>query len=242
MAGRKKIALSWSGGKDSSLALHEIQQRGDFEVVSLLTSIADEYQRISHHGVREELLDQQAAAIDLPLDKIYLPVRPAQPCTNEIYEEIMRDAMLNYKRRGIDTVAFGDIFLEDLRVYRERNLAKVDMHGHFPIWRRDTGELVQTFIDLGFRAYISCAEAKLGESFAGRAIDRELLEDLPEDVDPCGEYGEYHSFVYAGPIFRHPLEVTVGEVVCRDTRWYADLLTGGSSTTRGTQEVKIPPV
>ena len=244
MAVREKIVLSWSGGKDSSLALHEIRQSGRYEVVALLTSVADEYDRISHHGVRSELLELQARAVDLPLDKIYLPVRPAQPCTNAVYEDIMREAMLRYRDQGVHQVAFGDIFLEDLRAYREQNLAKVDMTGHFPLWKRETAALARRFIELGFRAYISCAESKLGETFAGRAIDQSLLDDLPADVDPCGEYGEYHSFVYAGPIFRHPLEVEVGEVVCRETRWYADLLPSGGASEQsgGSPEVKIPPI
>jgi uncharacterized protein (TIGR00290 family) len=135
-------------------------------------------------------------------------------------------------------VAHGDIFLEDLRAYREKNLARLGMRGVFPLWKRDTSELIETFIGSGFKAYLSCVEGKLGESFAGRAIDAKLIDDLPEGIDPCGEYGEFHSFVYDGPIFRKPLDVVVGEVVCRDTRYYADLLPAGSSVAA----TEIPPV
>lgn len=218
---KKKIVLSWSGGKDSSLALHALREQGEFEIVSLLTTVSQHYQRISHHGVREELLDMQADAIGLPLHKIYLP----QPCTNDHYEQQMKEAMLEYKEQGVFAVAFGDIFLQDLRKYREEKLALVDMQALFPIWKRDTTELVQSFIDLGFKSYLSCVDAeKLGSSFAGRFIDASFIRDLPDHVDPCGENGEFHSFVFDGPIFQKPVPVEVGEIVRRDCRYFADLL------------------
>ncbi len=220
--GKEKIVLSWSGGKDSALALYELLRSDRYEVVSLLATVAKQYERISHHGVRTELLEQQAAALGVRLHKLYLP---SYVCTNTDYEAAMKKVMLDYKDAGVLTVAFGDIFLQDLREYRERNLAKVDMKAIFPIWRRDTTELVHAFIDLGFKARLCCVDGKkLGEGFAGRAIDADLIRDLPEGVDPCGENGEFHSYVYDGPIFNRPVGVTVGEVVSRDTRYFADLL------------------
>jgi len=219
---RGKVVLSWSGGKDSAMALYELRRAGQFEVAALLTTVAETYERVSHHGVRVELLEQQAVAVGVSLHKIYLP---HERCTNEIYEAIMTRAMLEYREAGVRQVAFGDIFLADLRAYRKRNLATVGLTGVFPLWHRDTSELIQTFVGLGFRAYLACVDgSKLTEEFAGRPIDGDLIRDLPQGVDPCGENGEFHSFVYDGPIFRWPVPVRVGEVVQRDTRYFADLL------------------
>lgn len=230
MTAREKIVLSWSGGKDSALALHELRKSRRYEIVSLLTTISREYDRISHHGVRTELLERQAAAVGVPLRKLYLPATDVGPCTNEEYEAAMKTVMMEYVDAGIRTVAFGDIFLEDLREYRESKLSIVGMKALFPIWKRNTSELVRTFIDLGFRAYLSCVDAqKLGKSFAGRAVDQSLVRDLPHGVDPCGENGEYHSYVYDGPIFGQPVYVQVGEIVPRDTRYFADLVLGPCS-------------
>jgi uncharacterized protein (TIGR00290 family) len=237
---REPVVLSWSGGKDSSLALHALQQQDRYEVVALLCSIATEYQRISHHGVRVALLERQAEAIGIPLYKLELPPGENGPCTNEQYEEIMNRAMLHFRRQGVRRVAFGDIFLEDLRRYREDNLARVEMQGLFPLWKRDTRALVERFIDQGFRAYTSCVEGELGPELVGRLIDHRFLADLPAGVDPCGENGEFHSFVFAGPIFKSPLEVHLGETVCRDTRYYADLLPTEVATEP--QDIKLPPV
>lgn len=226
---KPKLVLSWSGGKDSAMALAELRESGEYEIVSLLTTVAQEYDRISHHGVRAELLDQQAAAVGVPLHKLYLP---RDRCTNEEYETLMRRTMLAYRDAGIEGVAFGDIFLEDLRAYRERNLATVGLKGIFPLWHRDTRELVETFIGRGFRALLACVDAtKLVRAFAGRSIDADFLRDLPAEVDPCGENGEFHSFVYDGPIFTCPVPVTVGEIVGRDTRFFADLLPVGHGGT-----------
>jgi uncharacterized protein (TIGR00290 family) len=238
IAMREKVLLSWSGGKDSAMALQDLLGDERYEVVGLLTSVAAEYKRISHHGVREELLDMQAELIGLPLEKLYLPSDSGLPCTNERWEELMRSTLQRYCDDGVMLVAHGDLFLEDLRAYRERNLAKLGMKGLFPLWKRDTTQLIQTFIDSGFKAYLSCVEPELGKSFAGRAIDAQLIADLPEGVDPCGEYGEFHSFVYDGPIFRKPVDVVVGEVVCRDTRFYADLLPVATEVAA----TEIPPV
>jgi len=222
----ERVILSWSGGKDSAMALYELRRNGDYEVVALLTTVAREFERVSHHGVRVELLEEQAAAVGVPLHKLYLP---PDRCTNADYEALMERTMLDYCASGVHTVAFGDIFLADLRAYRERNLAKVSMRGLFPIWHRDTGELIRTFIGLGFRAHLACVDGtRLGRAFAGRAIDPTLLVDLPPEVDPCGENGEFHSFVYDGPIFRRPVRVAVGEVVARDSRYFAALVPAGS--------------
>ena len=234
----EKVVLSWSGGKDSAMALHALHGDDRYEIVGLLTSVASEYKRISHHGVREDLLELQAESIGLPLDRLYLPSDSGVPCSNEHYQTLMRNALQRYCDAGVMLVAHGDIFLEDLRAYREKNLAKLGMRGVFPLWKRDTSELIEAFIRTGFKAYLSCVEEKLGESFAGRSIDAKLIDDLPEGVDPCGEYGEFHSFVYDGPIFRKPIDVVVGEVVCRDTRFYADLLPATPSMTA----TEIPPV
>lgn len=242
MPTKEPVVLSWSGGKDSALALYELQNSGNYEVVALMTSVAEEYNRVSHHGVRAELLELQAAVLGIPLRRIDLPSGSKQPCTNEVYEQIMERALLAFKADGVLAVAHGDIFLEDLRAYRERNLARVGMRALFPLWHRDTAELVQQFIELGFKAYISCAERTLGERFAGRAIDADFLRDLPEGIDPCGEYGEYHTFVYDGPVFRRPVAVQVGQKVMRDGRYYADLLPADAVAPNVDVEETIPPI
>jgi uncharacterized protein (TIGR00290 family) len=226
--------MSWSGGKDSAVALHEILKSGEYEVVALLTSISEEYRRISHHGVREELLEHQAAAIGIPLEKVYLPSGKSHPCTNEIYEQIMGDVMRKFQLRGVQTVGFGDLFLEDLRAWREQNLAKVSMRGLFPIWKRDTTQLAREVIAMGFKAYLSCVEGKVGPGFVGRPFDYDLLKDLPADVDP--------SFVYDGPIFQYPVPVRVGEIVVREGRYYADLLPEASTAPIECVAEMIPPV
>jgi len=219
---KEKVVLAWSGGKDSAMALHALLTSSQYNVVSLLTTISEQYERISHHGVRVELLEQQAAALGIRLHKLYLH---QTNCDIADYEAAMKKVMLEYKEKDVLTVAFGDVFLQDLREYREHNLAKVGMKGIFPIWHRDTTEIVQTFIDLGFRAYLTCVDGeKLGKEFAGRPIDADLIRDLPDGVDPCGENGEFHSYVYDGPIFQRPVGVSVGEVVLRDVRYFADLI------------------
>jgi uncharacterized protein (TIGR00290 family) len=219
---KEKVVLSWSGGKDSAMALHALLESGLYEVVSLLTTVSKQYERISHHGVRVELLEQQAAALGIPLHKLYLH---QANCSLEDYEAVMKKAMLEYRDNDVVTVAFGDVFLQDLREYRQRNLAKVGMEAIFPIWSRDTTEIIQTFIALGFKAYLTCVDSeKLGSQFAGRSIDADLIRDLPDGVDPCGENGEYHSYVYDGPIFKRPVGLSVGEVVLRDVRYFADLI------------------
>jgi uncharacterized protein (TIGR00290 family) len=227
---KEKVVFAWSGGKDSTMELHALLTSGRYNVVSLLTTISEQYERISHHGVRVELLKQQAEAIGINLHELYLP---GANCSMEDYEAAMEKVMLEYKQKGILTVAFGDIFLQDLREYRERNLEKVGMRAIFPIWHRDTSEIVRTFIDLRFRAYLTCVDGeKLGKAFAGRQIDADLIRDLPDGVDPCGENGEFHSYVYDGPIFQRPVNLNVGEVVLRDVRYFADLVPADRRTMK----------
>jgi uncharacterized protein (TIGR00290 family) len=214
--------LSWSGGKDSALAFRELSRDPHYEVRSLLTTVTEGYDRISMHGVRISLLDQQAKALGLPLVKVAIP----QSANNEQYESKMREVLTRERANGITTVAFGDIFLEDIRRYREEKLSQVGMKGIFPIWKRDTRELALEFINAGFRAILTCVDSKqLDSSFVGRTFDRSLLEVLPSKVDPCGENGEFHTFVYAGPIFSQPIPVRKGEIVLRENRFYfCDLL------------------
>jgi len=222
----KDIFLSWSGGKDSARALYEIQQASDYRVAALLTTITEDYDRISMHGVRRVLLEQQAEALGLPLKKVYIP----KDATNATYESRMRALLEEGLREGIDTVAFGDIFLEDLKLYREKNLMQLGMQGLFPIWKRDSRELANSFIQLGFKAVVVCVDSKaLDQSFVGKAIDRDFLRRLPAGVDPCGENGEFHSFVFDGPIFRGKVECAVGETVLRDAFWFCDLQTVANS-------------
>ena len=232
--------MSWSGGKDSAIALDELMKTGDYDVVSLMTTVSEEYRRISHHGVREALLDEQARAIGVPLEKVYLPSGEPGGCTNDVYEAIMSRVMAHYKARGVETVAFGDLFLEDLRAWREANLAKAGMRGIFPIWKRNTTKVAHEVIQLGYKAYLSCVEPKVGSGFVGRLYDEEFLQVLPSEIDPCGENGEFHSFVFDGPIFKRAVSVRVGEIVTRDGRYYADLLPN-DSVEKCTAEL-IPPV
>jgi len=239
---RAAVVMSWSGGKDSALALHELRADPRYEVVALMTSVSEEFRRVSHHGVREELLEAQAEAIGVPLTKIYLPSGETTPCTNAVYQEIMGRVMGDFKSQGVYTVGFGDLFLEDLRAWRERNMAKAGMSGVFPIWKRDTHQLSRQIIAMGFKAILSCVEGKVGPGFVGRAYDERLLEDLPAGIDPCGEYGEFHSFVYDGPCFGRPVAVKVGETVMRDERYYADLLLAESAAPVPCAAGDIPPV
>jgi len=219
---KEKVLLSWSGGKDSAMALYALLESGRYEIVSLLTTVSRQYDRISHHGVRVELLEQQATVIGIPLHKLYLP---QANCSLEDYEAMMKKTMIEYKSKGVLTVAFGDIFLQDLRKYRERNLAKVGMKAIFPNWHIDTAELFRKFVDLGFKAYLTCIDSeKLGKDFTGRPFDADLIRDLPDGVDPCGENGEFHSYVYDGPIFQRPVGVDIGDVILRDVRYFADLM------------------
>jgi len=209
---KEKVVFCWSGGKDSALALHRIMQDERYEVVSLLTTCNEHFQRVSMHGVRLELLDEQARAIGLPLEKIFV----SQQSTNEEYQQKMAACLLAHRARGVTGCVFGDIFLEDLKLWREANLAKVGLRGIFPIWKEDSRQLVDEFIEQGFGSVICCAnDAYLGEDAVGRNLDYEFISSLPAYIDPCGENGEYHSFAFAGPIFSKPIPYKVGEKVYR---------------------------
>ena len=213
----EKVLFAWSGGKDSAMALYEAQKSEKYDVAALLTTVTQDYDRISMHGVRRALLEEQAALLGIPLETILI----SKHSSNEEYEAKMKEALVRYKKEDIVSVVFGDIFLEDLKKYREDNLAKVGLKGVFPIWKRDTRELATDFIDLGFKAIITCVDSKsLDKSFAGRVFDKQFLSDLPNGIDPCGENGEFHSFVYDGPIFSRGIIFEKGQVVLRDNRFY----------------------
>jgi uncharacterized protein (TIGR00290 family) len=215
------VVLSWSGGKDSALALWTLRHEQEVEPLALLTTVTDEYARISMHGVRRELLQAQARATRVPVIEVEIP----PVCSNEVYEQRMAQALASREVDVADTVAFGDLFLEDIRAYREERLSQVGKRALFPVWGRDTSALARTFIDAGFEAVLVCVDPRqLDASFAGRAFDDQLLSDLPESVDPCGENGEFHTFVHAGPIFDRPIPCKVGEVSVRDGFAFCDLL------------------
>lgn len=204
--------INWSGGKDASLALWQLQQEGKYDIRYLFTTLSEAHRRVSMHGVREELLDEQARQTGIELVKAWLP----ENASMEDYNGIMRERLSRFREEGVRQAVFGDIFLEDLRAYRETQLAQVDMQGVFPLWKRDSAGLVREFIAAGFKAVIVCVNAKyLPASFAGRLIDASFLADLPAGVDPCGENGEFHSFVFDGPIFKAPVAFTTGETVER---------------------------
>jgi uncharacterized protein (TIGR00290 family) len=225
------VLFCWSGGKDSAMALHALLQRPDVRIAALLTTVTETYDRISMHGVRRELLVQQAESIGLPLHEVRIPPQ----CVNPIYEARMEEALRAHNDAGVRTIAFGDIFLEDLRAYREKNLARIGMTALFPIWKRDTRELIRHFHSVGFRALAACVDPKvLDRSFAGRELDEQFFRDLPHNVDPCGENGEFHTFVFDGPIFRNPIPIRAGEVLERDSFIYCDLLPTAAVLGRGT--------
>jgi uncharacterized protein (TIGR00290 family) len=213
-------ALSWSGGKDSALTLWTLRRQG-VEPVALITTVTDTYERISMHGVRRELLAKQAEALGAPLVEVRIP----PGCVNEVYEARMAEAFASPPLSNVEAVAFGDLFLEDVRAYREQRLAANDLRGLFPLWGRDTSVLAREFIAAGFQAFIVSLDPRaLDASFAGRPYDEQLLADLPAGVDPCGENGEFHTFVHAGPIFSEPLACETGEVVERGGFVFCDLL------------------
>lgn len=209
---RPKAIFNWSTGKDSALALHKVLQEGRYDVAWLLTSVNEEHDRVSMHGVRRELLEAQAASLGIPLVQVRLPNAP----TMEAYERAMRAVLLRLREEGATVSIFGDIFLEDLRAYREQRLAEVGLQGVFPLWQLPTDILAREVIDLGFKAITTCVnERHLDRRFVGRTLDHEFFQELPAGVDPCGENGEFHTFTYDGPIFRTPVFVSVGEVVHR---------------------------
>jgi uncharacterized protein (TIGR00290 family) len=218
---RPRLLLSWSSGKDSAWALHVLRQKNESDIVGLVTTVNENFARVAMHGVREELLQAQADAAGLPLWRVPLP----HPCPNEEYEARMRALIARAVAAGVTHMAFGDLFLEDIRAYREKQLAGTGIEPVFPLWDLDTRQLARDMVAGGLRAKLSCVDPKhLTRDFAGRTFDETLLADFPAGVDPCGERGEFHSFCYAGPMFHHPVALTTGEVVERDGFVFADLL------------------
>lgn len=219
---KEKVIVSWSGGKDSALALYELQKTKCYEIVSLLTTITQDYNRISMHGVRTILLEMQAESLGLPLAKVFI----TKDITNKQYENKMGEVMAKYLAAGISSVVFGDIFLEEIRKNRQDNLSKIGMKGIFPIWKRNTAVLAHEFIESGFKAVITCIDSNfLDKTFIGRNLDEHFLSELASTVDPCGENGEFHSFVYDGPIFKKKIRFKKGNIVLRNNRfYYCDLL------------------
>ncbi|MBV8759056.1 MAG: adenine nucleotide alpha hydrolase [Deltaproteobacteria bacterium] len=218
---RPKALLSWSSGKDSAYALAEVRRADDIEIVGLLTTVSAAYDRVAMHGVRRELLERQAEAAGLPLLAIDLPT----PCSNAQYEAALDVALARARADDIVHIIFGDLFLEDIRAYREQQLAAHWMTGVYPLWGRDTRQLARDMIASGLRARLACVDPRhLDRAFAGRVFDSALLDELPATVDPCGERGEFHTFVTHGPMFTKPVDVHLGEVVERDGFVFADLL------------------
>jgi uncharacterized protein (TIGR00290 family) len=226
----ERVLFAWSGGKDSSLALHEIHRTDAYRVTTLLTTVTEDYDRISMHGVRRQLLEKQAGSLGYPLEAVLIP----KSCTNEEYEATMQGVLERWSGHGVTGVVFGDVFLEDIRAYRERNLSRIGMKGVFPLWRSDTSELAQRFINLGFKAVVTCVDSEvLSGEYVGRDYDKQFLEELPEAVDPCGENGEFHTFVYDGPIFQERVDVARGEIVLRENRFYYCDLVAQERTQEG---------
>jgi uncharacterized protein (TIGR00290 family) len=218
---KERVLLSWSGGKDSALALRELERSGECEIAALLTTVTDTTGRIGMHAVRRELVGRQAESLGLPLRELVVPPFPA----NDVYEAAMRGVLQEFAACGVRRVAFGDLFLEDIRAYREGMLAGLGLRGLYPVWGRDTSALVREFLDLGFRAVLVCVDVEvLDASFAGRELDRALLAELPEGVDPCGENGEFHTFVFDGPGFRAPVAFARGDVRRESSFAFCDLV------------------
>lgn len=208
-----KTYFNWSSGKDSALALHYLLQDKHYSVEELITTVNSHYNRVSMHGLRKELLFAQTKALDIPANIIELPEQP----TMEVYEQKMLETVNSLKNKGFTHSAFGDIFLEDLKMYRESQLARQNLKTVFPLWKKNTKSLINEFLDLGFKTIIVCANAKyFGEDFVGKIIDKNFIDELPDNVDPCGENGEFHTFCFDGPIFKQPINFTVGEKVYRE--------------------------
>jgi len=217
----EKVLFCWSGGKDSAMALYEIQKSKTYEIVALLTTITEEYDRVSMHGVRRLLVEQQAHSLGLPIREVFI----SKSSSNEEYEAKMRKVLSKFKQDGVSLVTFGDIFLEGVKKYREDNLSQLGMKGIFPIWGRNTAELIGSFITLGFQAVVTCIDAKaLDKKFLGKKLDKQFVAELPPNVDLGGENGEFHTFVYDGPIFKQRIGYTLGESVLRDSFYFCDLL------------------
>jgi len=211
MKNKISCIFNWSGGKDSALALYHCLNNPELDIKYLVTSVNDGVNRVSMHGVRENLLIKQAQSIGIPLYQIRLPEMPGM----KEYDEVMSHHLQKLKAEGITHSIFGDIFLEDLKAYREARLAEIGMQAIFPLWKRDTSELVIEFIDLGFETMLVCTQSRIG-SFLGRVIDRDFIKELPSDIDVCGENGEFHTFAFAGPIFKQPIQFVIGEKVFKE--------------------------
>lgn len=222
--------FNWSGGKDSTLALHHVLKEGKIDIQYLLTTVNDSFNRIAMHGVREALLLQQADSLSISLIQVRLPEMPDM----EIYERVMSESLVQLKKQGISHAIFGDIFLEDLKIYRENQLSKINMNAVFPLWKRDSLAVVKEFIKLGYKTIVVCAQDGL-QDFCGRIIDESFLNDLPPNIDPCGENGEFHTFVFDGPIFKKPINFILGEKIFKtfpnpdqnnsaNGYWYIDLV------------------
>jgi uncharacterized protein (TIGR00290 family) len=219
---KEKVIVGWSGGKDAAFALYEIQQTQKYEVKALLTTITQDYDRISIHGVRKVLLENQAAALGLQLEKMFIRAK----ASNLEYEAELIKILNGYAKQGVTSVVFGDIFLEDVRLYREKLLANIGLRAIFPLWKKDTKKLAEKFLDVGFKAVITTVDSNvLSKDFVGKEYDRQFLDKLPKEVDPCGENGEFHSFTYDGPYFKNPVQFTKGKILLRENRfWYCDLV------------------
>lgn len=221
----KKTLLSWSSGKDSAWTLYTLQQRSDVELLGLVTTVNQTHQRVAMHAVRLVLLKQQAAAANLPLHIINIP----HPCSNENYNQAMDGFFDSIQQIGATHMAFGDLFLEDIRQYREENLKGTGLTPMFPLWLEPTEKLAQKMIDAGLKTRITCIDPnKLSANFVGREFNQQFLDDLPDGIDPCGENGEFHSFTYAGPMFKKPINISTGDVVEREGFIFADLQPEGS--------------
>jgi uncharacterized protein (TIGR00290 family) len=216
------VIVFWSGGKDSALALHTIQQAGNYEIAALLTTVSEDDERISMHGVRRSLLEQQAAMLGLPLEVVPMPPFPS----NAVYLQRLRRALQPYAARGVRTVVFGDLFLADLRAWREAQFAEMELRCVFPLWGRDTAALAREFVRLGFKAVTVCVDGQtLDRAIAGRLFDAAFLAELPPEVDPCGENGEFHTFVWDGPNFKAPVLCVPWTITLQNDRfWLCDLL------------------
>lgn len=209
---KQKVSMSWSGGKDSAFALHKILSNAKYEVMNIHTAFNSETKRVGMHGIPEALIEAQANSMGLPLEKIFLP-----PDTgNKTYEEVMREFCLGQKKKGVEKIVYGDIFLEDLKQYREKQLSQVGLEAVFPLWGCKTEDLIDQFIDKGFKTMICCADNKYFDSFiAGKTVTKKFIAALPASVDPCGENGEFHTFTYAGPLFKKPIEFIIGKTVLK---------------------------
>jgi uncharacterized protein (TIGR00290 family) len=218
---KKKVLISWSTGKDSAYALHHIRQTNQYEVVGLLSTITEEYDRVAMHATRHELLKKQAERLGLPLYPVFIP----SSCSNEIYEARMEIVLGHVIKEGITHIVFGDLFLDDIRKYRESKLAKANIIPLFPLWGIDTVHLAKEMINAGIKAVITCIDPKkLDASFVGRQFDIQLLSDFPKGIDPCGENGEFHTFVYDGPMFYNPIPISIGTVVERNGYIFRDVM------------------